>query len=101
MADVVFTDLSPNSGLQGTLFQGKKFWLSQKVPQRSRFITDIKVLPRQLDIAIISTDFCAGQWRRCTAGGKVRRYQNCGSCKERGTAGNVRDSSSLRLISIN
>lgn len=43
MAEVVYTGISGHTNLQGTLFQGKKFWLSQKVPQRSRFIADVKV----------------------------------------------------------
>ncbi|KAL1966968.1 hypothetical protein VTN77DRAFT_3712 [Rasamsonia byssochlamydoides] len=42
MADepVVYTDINPNgtsNGTTGTLFEGKKFWLSHNVPQRSRF----------------------------------------------------------------
>lgn len=43
MAEVVFTGVSDHTGVQGNLFQGTKFWLSHKVPQRSRFINDIKV----------------------------------------------------------
>ena len=44
MATVVYSDLA-NQGLelQGTLFQGLKFWLAQRVPQRSRFVADIQV----------------------------------------------------------
>lgn len=43
MAEVVFSGVSDHTSVQGNLFQGVKFWLSQKVPQRSRFINDIKV----------------------------------------------------------
>lgn len=28
---------------EGGLFQGIRFWLSQKIPQRSRFINDVRV----------------------------------------------------------
>ena len=43
MAEVVYSDVSDHTGVQGNLFEGIKFWLSQKVPQRSRFINDVKV----------------------------------------------------------
>lgn len=44
MAQAVLSDVPPDTGLQrGSLFQGIKFWLSQKVPQRSRFINDVRV----------------------------------------------------------
>ena len=43
MAEVVFSGVNDHSGVQGKLFQGIKFWLSQKVPQRSRFINEVKV----------------------------------------------------------
>ena len=44
MAAVIFSDVvTEDAGLQGTLFKGLKFWLAQRVPQRSRFIADIKV----------------------------------------------------------
>ena len=42
MAHVVYSDVAGVNDLQGDLFQGIKFWLSQRVPQRSRFIADIK-----------------------------------------------------------
>ena len=43
MAEVVYTSLAGGNGAQGTLFKGRKFWLSRKVPQRSRFIAEIRV----------------------------------------------------------
>ena len=46
MPEVVFSGLSDGTGLQGALFHGKKFWLSQKVPLRSRYIAEIKVRQR-------------------------------------------------------
>ncbi|KAL8971174.1 MAG: hypothetical protein Q9183_001172 [Haloplaca sp. 2 TL-2023] len=42
MAQVVYTGLAGTDGVQGQLFQGKKFWLAQKVPSRSRFIEEVK-----------------------------------------------------------
>jgi hypothetical protein len=43
MAEVVFSGATADAGIQGTLFRGIKFWVSQKVPQRARFINDVKV----------------------------------------------------------
>ncbi len=43
MANVVLSGVSEDAGVQGSLFEGIKFWLSQKVPQRSRFENDVKV----------------------------------------------------------
>ena len=46
MTSVVFSDVAANSKVDsGSLFKGLKFWLSHKVPQRSRFINDIRVCP--------------------------------------------------------
>ena len=44
MAEVVYSEISGDGDLsrQGSLFNGIKFWLSQRVPQRSRFIADVK-----------------------------------------------------------
>ena len=42
-ADVVFSSTTGAGALRGQLFDGMKFWFSAKVPQRSRFINDIKV----------------------------------------------------------
>lgn len=41
-APVVYTGNNPN-GTSGTLFEGKKFWLSHNVPQQSRFKELIQV----------------------------------------------------------
>lgn len=41
MAKVIYSDVAAINDLQGDLFRGIKFWLSQRVPQRSRFIADI------------------------------------------------------------
>ena len=44
MTAVVFSDVTTeDAGLHGSLFEGLKFWLAQRLPQRSRFIADIKV----------------------------------------------------------
>ncbi|CAL8578975.1 hypothetical protein XPA_004739 [Xanthoria parietina] len=42
MAEIVYTAVADATGIHGSLFQGVKFWLSQKVPQRSRFIEEVK-----------------------------------------------------------
>ena len=43
MAKIILSGVSDDADVQGTLFQGTKFWISHKVPQRSRFISDVKV----------------------------------------------------------
>ncbi|KAL8889774.1 MAG: hypothetical protein Q9215_003016 [Flavoplaca cf. flavocitrina] len=60
MAAIVYTAVTDASGLRGTLFQGAKFWLSQKVPQRSRFIEQVKAnggevtpLEKEADVKIV------------------------------------------------
>ncbi|KAL2044942.1 hypothetical protein N7G274_002717 [Stereocaulon virgatum] len=60
MAEVVFSGATADAGIQGTLFRGIKFWVSQKVPQRARFINDVKVnggevvpLEKQADVKIV------------------------------------------------
>ncbi|KAI4120043.1 MAG: hypothetical protein LQ338_007201 [Usnochroma carphineum] len=60
MAQVVYTGVTDAEGVQGTLFQGAKFWLSQKVPQRKRFIDEVKAnggeitpLEKEADIKIV------------------------------------------------
>ncbi len=45
-AEVVYSSTNGANALQGQLFDGMKFWLSAKVPQRSRFINDLKVFAR-------------------------------------------------------
>ena len=42
-AEVMFNSATGTGVLQGRLFEGIKFWLSARVPQRTRFISDIKV----------------------------------------------------------
>lgn len=42
MAEMVFSGVTNDADVQGTLFQGIKFWISHKVPQRSRFLSDVK-----------------------------------------------------------
>ncbi|KAL8873760.1 MAG: hypothetical protein Q9174_000823 [Haloplaca sp. 1 TL-2023] len=42
MAHVVYTGLADEAGARGQMFQGKKFWLAQKVPSRTRFIEEVK-----------------------------------------------------------
>ena len=48
MAEVVYAGVTDAAGIYGQLFQGTRFWLSQKVPQRKRFIEEVKVY-RSLD----------------------------------------------------
>ena len=42
-AEVAYSSTNGADDLRGQLFNGFKFWLSAKVPLRSRFINDIKV----------------------------------------------------------
>jgi len=42
MALVSYTDVAPVSELQGQLFAGKKFFLVQRLPTRSRFVSDVE-----------------------------------------------------------
>ncbi|KAL8722290.1 MAG: hypothetical protein Q9225_001195 [Loekoesia sp. 1 TL-2023] len=60
MAEVVYTGVTDAAGVQGQLFQGVKFWLSQKVPQRKRFIEEVKAnggeitpLEKEADVKIV------------------------------------------------
>ena len=43
MATIVYNVPNNGAGLRGTLFEGLTFWLSQRVPQRSRFVAEIEV----------------------------------------------------------
>ena len=43
MAQVVYTRASDTDDVRGTLFEGKKFWLAQKIPQRSLFVEQVRV----------------------------------------------------------
>ena len=43
MATIVYSAATNGSGAKGTLFEGHTFWLSQRVPQRSRFVAEIEV----------------------------------------------------------
>lgn len=45
--EVVYSGTSGCNELQGRLFGGIKFWLAQAVPQRSRFIDDVKARVRR------------------------------------------------------
>ncbi|KAL9576615.1 MAG: hypothetical protein Q9212_006956, partial [Teloschistes hypoglaucus] len=42
MAQTVYTGVADAAGVQGQLFEGIKFWLSQKVPSRSRFVGEVE-----------------------------------------------------------
>ncbi|KAL8941507.1 MAG: hypothetical protein Q9216_002189 [Gyalolechia sp. 2 TL-2023] len=60
MAEVIYTGITDAAGMKGQLFKGKKFWLSQKVPQRKRFIEEVKAnggditpLEKEADIKIV------------------------------------------------
>lgn len=43
MAQVVYTNVTGDVGAVGTLFQGKKIWFAQRVPQRQRFVQLVQV----------------------------------------------------------
>ncbi|KAL9598498.1 MAG: hypothetical protein Q9219_004471 [cf. Caloplaca sp. 3 TL-2023] len=60
MAEVVYTGVNESADVHGQLFGGTKFWLSQKVPQRKRFIDEVKAnggditpLEKEADIRIV------------------------------------------------
>ena len=42
MATIVYNVATNGTGLRGTLFEGMTFWLSQRVPQRARFVAEIE-----------------------------------------------------------
>lgn len=43
MARVVYTGIDCQHELKGSLFEGQKFWFSQKVPQRKWFMEQVEV----------------------------------------------------------
>ncbi|KAL9012911.1 MAG: hypothetical protein Q9173_002352 [Seirophora scorigena] len=60
MAETVYTGVTDAQGVTGNLFQGTKFWLSQKVPQRKRFTDQVKAnggeitpLEKEADVKIV------------------------------------------------
>ncbi|KAL8736682.1 MAG: hypothetical protein Q9166_000048 [cf. Caloplaca sp. 2 TL-2023] len=60
MAEIVYPAVIDGTGIQGSLFQGAKFWLSQKVPQRKRFVEEVKAnggevtpLEKEADVKIV------------------------------------------------
>lgn len=59
MATIIYDVAANGTGQPGTLFQGLTFWLSQRVPQRSRFIAQVEVrrqmtiLTEKLDMLIL------------------------------------------------
>ncbi|KAL8762086.1 MAG: hypothetical protein Q9184_001858 [Pyrenodesmia sp. 2 TL-2023] len=60
MAQIIYTEVTDAEGIKGTLFQDVKFWLSQKVPQRNRFIEEVKAnggditpLEKEADVRIV------------------------------------------------
>ncbi|KAL9130851.1 MAG: hypothetical protein Q9217_001052 [Psora testacea] len=60
MAQVIYSGISERADIHGGLFEGIKFWLSQKVPQRSRFVGDVRTnggevvpLEKQADFKIV------------------------------------------------
>jgi hypothetical protein len=59
-ASVVYEGVANSQGETGTLFQGQKLWFSATVPQRQRFIEDVKAnggevvqLEKQADILLV------------------------------------------------
>ena len=47
MAEVIYSEVSGDNDLPGRLFDGIKFWLAQTVPQRSRFVDNVKARNKQ------------------------------------------------------
>lgn len=59
MVEVVYTSVNNEIGVRGTLFEGLKFWLSRKVPQRSKFIEEVQV---QIKSALDFLCYILTQW---------------------------------------
>ena len=64
MARVVYTGVNGQSEVKGSLFEDKKFWFSQKIPQRKWFIEQVEVstgkltLRPQMGYATLTWAFC-------------------------------------------
>jgi len=59
MARVVYTGVNGHSEVKGSLFEGQKFWFSQKVPQRKWFIEQVEVsagAPSKLPSTLCESD---------------------------------------------
>ena len=41
-APIVYTDVAEGANVTGQLFAGKKFWVGQRVPSRTRYVDEIK-----------------------------------------------------------
>ena len=54
MATIVYNVPTNGTGLRGTLFEGLTFWLSQRVPQRSRFVAEIEVCESRLNTLTVA-----------------------------------------------
>ncbi|KAI9845080.1 MAG: hypothetical protein M1837_005084 [Sclerophora amabilis] len=59
-AKVVYTNAHGSSNLRGSLFEGQKFWIAQRVPQRSRLLEQIQsnggeitALDKKADVRIV------------------------------------------------
>ncbi|KAI4125849.1 MAG: hypothetical protein LQ347_005213, partial [Umbilicaria vellea] len=60
MAQVVYTNVTGDVGVVGTLFQGMKIWFAQRVPQRQRFVQlvqanggEVTPLEKNADIKLV------------------------------------------------
>lgn len=72
------------------LFSNLKFWLSHKVPQRARFVNDIRVSARKSRASKNRfLNLTADQWRRGCDIGEECGYLDCRSCKEGGSSRKV------------
>ena len=58
MATIVWSAATNGSGAKGTLFEGNTFWLSQRVPQRSRFVAEIEVSKKSRERIVPLIIFC-------------------------------------------
>lgn len=88
-AQVVYSSTNQDNEAPGTLFNGIKFWLSQKVPMRSSFIADIRACLHLPD-AVTYLIFCLDKWGRDRPPREECTYQACRSRKKRSASGQVR-----------
>ena len=64
-----------------TIFNGLKFWLSRKIPSRSKFVDDIEVSNNSY--GAYRANGIVEAWRHRCSSGEAGRYAHCGSFTER------------------
>jgi hypothetical protein len=85
-APVVFEGAVGGKG--GTLFKDIKFWVSLRVPMRSTWLEEIKVVdlsPYTLDFNTAHT-LWVEQWRQSREGGEECGLSHCRPCEEGGAS---------------